>query len=240
MSQDAVLAAGTRVYFKIAGQVGDYLELEGVRNLGRIGSTGSFVDQTTIKDRTRRYIGGLRDTDESAMRITDYSSDLNQQKFIEAAQNSENANVKVVYPQNSVGKQLVAVFDVAMSGYGVPETSDGNSLIEFEVSYRMSGEPAFARADAGKVFSISTLTITTGGAFNATDGQYQLEQGKDFTTNGDGVKAVVTVTIASNTISAVTVDHGGLGYSQNDTLTVTRVGGVNGTTNGTLTVASVS
>lgn len=50
MSQDAVLAAGTRVYFKIAGQAADYLELEGVRNLGRIGSTGSFVDQTTIKD----------------------------------------------------------------------------------------------------------------------------------------------------------------------------------------------
>lgn len=127
-----------------------------------------------------------------------------------------------------------------MSGYGIPETSDGNALIEFEVSYRMSGEPAFARADAGKVFSISALTVTTGGTFNTTNGQYQLEQGKNFTSSGNGVKAVVTVTIDTNTITAVVVDHGGLGYEQNDTLTITRVGGVNGTSNGTLTVSSVS
>jgi hypothetical protein len=240
MAEDAVLAAGTRVYFKISGESGDYLELEGVRNLGRIGVTGSYVEQTTIKDRARRYVSGLADTEESTIRIADYSADANQAKFIEAAQNRRNADLKIVWPANAAGKSLVGQIDVALSGYGVPETSDGNAIVEFEVNYRMSGEPVFIRADQGKVFSISALTVTSGGTFAAADGEYQLTQGVDFLTSGSGVGAVVTVTIASNTITAVRIDHGGLGFAQNDTLTVSKVGGVNGTADATLTVTTVS
>lgn len=238
---DAILVAGTRTYFELDGASSGYLEIEGVRSLGAIGATGSYVEQTTLKDTTRRYIGGLKDTQESTMRLAVYPGNANQEAFIQAAQNTKNAKMKVVMPPNSAGKQFVAVFDVALSGYQLPEMSDGNTIIEYEISYRLSGEPAFSFADQGKVYSISALTVTTGGAFTLSDGDYQLEQGKDFTTSGSGVGAVVTVTIASNTISAVTsIDHGGLGYAQNDTLTVNRVGGVTATTNGVLTVSSVS
>jgi hypothetical protein len=238
---DAILVAGTRTYFKIAGSPGDYLEVEGIRSLGAIGATGSYVDQTTLKDTTRRYVGGLKDTQESTMRLAVYPGDANQDTLIQAAQNTKNASMKIVMPPDSNGKQFVAVFDVALSGYQLPEMSDGNTIIEYEISYRLSGEPAFSFSDQGKVYSISALSVTSGGAFTLSDGDYQLEQGKDFITSGDGVGAMVTVTIASNTISAVkSVDHGGLGYEQNDTLTVSKVGGVVAGTNGTLTVTSVS
>ncbi|CAM0043175.1 major tail protein [Vibrio phage K394] len=238
---DAILVAGTRTYFEIAGSATGYLEIEGVRSLGAIGATGSYVEQTTLKDRTRRYIGGLKDTAESTLRLAVYPGDANQDKFIQAAQNTQNCKMKVVMPPNASGKQFVAVFDVALSGYQLPEMSGGNTIIEYEISYRLSGEPAFSFADQGKVYSISDLTVTTGGSITVGDGDYQLEQGKDFTTSGDGVGATVTVTIASNTINAIkSIDHGGLGYSVSDTLSVTRVGGVNATTNGTLTVSTVS
>lgn len=238
---DAILVAGTRTLFKVAGDAGDYLEVEGIRSLGAIGATGSYVDQTTLKDTTRRYIGGLKDTQESTMRLAVYPGDANQDKLIQAAQNTKNASMKVIMPPDANGKQFVATFDVALSGYQLPEMSDGNTIIEYEISYRMSGEPAFAFADAGQVFSVSALTVTTGGTFSVADGNYQLEQGKNFTTSGNGVGVVATITIASNTITAiVSLDDGGLGYEQNDTLTVTSVGGVTGTANGTLTVSSVS
>lgn len=238
---DAILVAGTRTYFQIAGESGSYLEIEGVRSLGAIGATGSYVEQTTLKDTTRRYIGGLKDTAESTLRLAIYPGDANQDKFITAAQNTKNAKMKIVMPPDANGKQFVAVFDVALSGYQLPEMGDGNTLIEYEISYRLSGEPAFSFADQGKVFSISGLTVTTGGAITVANGDYQLEQGKDFTTSGDGVGAMVTVTIASNTISAIkSVDHGGLGYAVSDTLNVNRVGGVSAGTNAVLTVSTVS
>lgn len=238
---DAILVAGTRTYFQIAGESGGYLEIEGVRSLGAIGATGSYVEQTTLKDTTRRYIGGLKDTAESTLRLAVYPGDANQDKFIQAAQNTKNCKMKVVMPPDSNGKQFVAVFDVALSGYQLPEMGDGNTIIEYEISYRLSGEPSFSFADAGKVYSITGLTVTTGGAVTIANGDYQLEQGKDFTTSADGVGAVVTVTIASNTISAIkSIDHGGLGYEVGNTLSVTRVGGVNATTNGVLTVSTVS
>lgn len=238
---DAILVAGTRTYFEISGSSTGYLEIEGIRSLGAIGATGSYVDQTTLKDTTRRYVGGLKDTQESTMRLAVYPGDANQDKFIQAAQNTKNAKMKIVMPPNAAGKQFVAVFDVALSGYQLPEMSDGNTIIEYEISYRLSGEPAFSFADQGKVYSITALTVTTGGAFTLSDGDYQLEQGKEFTTSGDGVGATVTVTIASNAISAVkSIDHGGLGYEQSDTLTVNRVGGVTASTNAVLTVSSVA
>lgn len=238
---DAILVAGTRTYFEISGSSTGYLEIEGIRSLGAIGATGSYVDQTTLKDTTRRYVGGLKDTQESTMRLAVYPGDANQDKFIQAAQNTKNAKMKIVMPPNAAGKQFVAVFDVALSGYQLPEMSDGNTIIEYEISYRLSGEPAFSFAEQGKVYSITALAVTTGGSFTLSDGDYQLDQGKEFTTSGDGVGATVTVTIASNTISAVkSIDHGGLGYEQSDTLTVNRVGGVTASTNAVLTVSSVA
>lgn len=238
---DAILVAGTRSYFEIAGSATGYLEIEGVRSLGAIGATGSYVEQTTLKDRTRRYIGGLKDTAESTLRLAVYPGDANQDKFIQAAQNTQNAKMRVVMPPNAEGKQFVAVFDVALSGYQLPEMSDGNTIIEYEISYRLSGEPSFSFADQGEVYSISGLTVTEGGTFAAGDGDYQIGQGTSFTTSGDGVNAVATVTIASNTITAVkSIDNGGLGYAIDDTLTVTRIGGVNATSSATLTVSTVS
>lgn len=240
MSTDAILVAGTRSYVHIEGE-SSFLEVEGIRSLGSIGATGSFVEQTTLKDRTRRYVGGMKDTAESTLRLAVYPGDANQDKLIKAAQNSKNAVMKIIMPPNAQGKQFVAQFNIAMSGFNLPELSDGNTILEYEISYRISGEPDFVFADEGKTFSIAGLDVTTAGTITIADGDYILEQGKDFTTDHDGIGAQVTVTIATNTISAIkSIDDGGLGYLKGDTLTVNRVGGVNATTNAVLTVSTVA
>ena len=241
MSEDAVLVAGTRCYYQLAGAgAGSYLELKGVRSLGKIGSTGTFVDQSTLDDLTKRYVAGMGDTEDSTLKLAVYAGNKNQTDFIAAAQNRKNVKFKAVLPANSVGKNLVAVFDVALSGFSLPEISDGNVITEFDIAYRISGTPAFTFADAGKSYSISALSVTDGGSFTIADGEYQLQQGVDFTTSGSGVGATVTATIASNAITAVRIDHGGIGFEKADTLTVAKVGGVNASTTATLTVDSVS
>lgn len=241
MSEDAVLVAGTRCYYQPVGaSVGSYLELNGVRTLGKIGSTGSFVDQSTLKDTTKRYVPGMADTEESTLKLAIYSGDKNQSDFIHAAQQRKNVKFKVVIPPDSNGKSLVSVFDIALSGQSLPEMSDGNVIAEFDISYRISGSPAFTFADAGEVYSISAIDVTKGGAFTVADGEYLLVQGDNFISSSQGVGASVMATVESNAITSVNIVSGGVGFKVDDTLSISKVGGVIGTTPATLTVSSVS
>lgn len=241
MSKDATLVAGTKSYFKIKDGSSDFRALPGLVTLGSVGSVGSFVDQTTLEDTAKRYIGGMKDTSESTLKVNVYPDDADQAAFLQAAQDKRVIVVKNVLPPNSQGKQLVMEYDVALAGYRTPEFSDGNGLVQFEVATRQSGEPSFVFATAGKVYSIASLTVTTGGAVTLADGDYQITQGKEMLTSGSGVNAQVTVTVSSNAVTAVkSIDNSGLGFEQNDTLTVSKVGNVAMTTDCVLTVATVS
>lgn len=239
-TQNATLVAGTCCFYRILGESQNFVELEGARSLGRIGATGSFVDQSTLKDRTKRYLGGVKDTEESTMKLALYPDDIIQQTFINGAEQSKSMEFKVVYPVDENGKQLVALFEIATSGYGMPETSDANTIIEFDVSYRISGEPSFAYASGNNTASVSAVTITSAGESSASDGDYILTQGKEFVTSGTGIKATLNATVESGAISAVNVLGGGIGHQINDVYTVVAIGGGATTTQATLTVSEVS
>jgi len=239
-TQNATLVAGTLCYYRILGESQNFVELEGVRSLGRIGSTGSYVDQSTLKDRTKRYIGGVKDTEESTMKLALYPDDAIQQAFFDAAENSKSMEFKVVYPVDENGKQLVALFQIATSGYGVPETSDANTIIEYEVSYRMSGEPSFAVAANENTKSVAAVDITTAGEFDALEGEFSLTQGKDFVTSGSGVGASLDVVLEAGAITEATVVAGGIGHKVDDIYTIVNISGTAGTTQAQLTVSEVS
>lgn len=239
-TQNATLVAGTCCFYRILGESQNFKELEGVRSLGRIGETGSYVDQSTLKDRTKRYIGGVKDTEESTMKLARYFGDDIQQEFIDGVEQSKSMEFKVVYPAAENGKQLVALFQIATSGYGVPETSDANTIIEYDVSYRISGKPSFASASGSNTASVSAVTITTAGEFSAPDGEYTLTQGKEFATSGTGINAALNATVADGAITAVTVAGGGIGHQIDDVYTVINIGGGTTTTQATLTVSEVS
>ncbi|HIF9075761.1 TPA: hypothetical protein ACX6NV_000592 [Photobacterium damselae] len=239
--KDATLVAGTKSYFKLKDEVGDYAFLPGLVTLGAVGSVGSYVDQTTLDDTTKRYLGGMKDTSESTLKVNVYPDDPNQSKFVQAAQDKRVVQIKNILPPNSSGKQFVMEYEMALAGYRTPEMSDGNTLVQFEVSGRQSGEPSFAFAEAGKVFGISEATVTTPGAVTLTDGDYQVTQGKDMLTSGDGVNSQFTLTVASGAVSAVkSIDNPGLGFLANDTLTVSTIGNVTMDTAAVLTVSKVS
>ena len=241
MSNDATIVAGTHTYWKVKGAAGNMLLLDGLRSTGKVGSTGSFVDQTTLADKVKRYVSGMKDTEESTMRIAIYSSNDNQKKFIQAAQDSLTIQLKMILPPDTSGNQMVIEFDVALSGRSLPELSDGNALQEFEIAMRISGEPVFNFAVAGDIYGIASLSVTTAGAVALSDGDYVLTQGNEFLTSGNGTGAQITVTVANNTITVVkSIDKAGLGYAQNDTLNISRIFGVNMTTAAILTVDTVS
>lgn len=228
------------LFFRILGEGLTFTELDGVQSLGRIGSTGSYVDQSTIKDRIKRYIGGVKDTEEFTMNLFSYASDENQGSFLSAADQSKNIEFKVVFPVDENGQQLVALFEIATSGYSVPETSDANKTQMYEVACRQSGKPTFAFASDNNTASTSAVTITTAGKFGALDGDFILTQGKEFVTNGSGIKASINVTLAAGIITVATVVSGGLGHKVDDIYTVVSVGGTTATTQAELTVSEVS
>ena len=85
---------------------------------------------------------------------------------------------------------------------------------------------------------IATVTTTTNTISSATDGTYSVK-GSD-TTSGSGSGAKFTFTVSGNTVTAVSVYHGGVGYAVSDTITFTpgQVGG-GGSGSLVLTVASL-
>lgn len=238
-TQNATLIAGTSCYFRVVGEGNGLVELEGVRALGKIGTTGSYVDQSTLKDKTKRYIGGVKDTEESTLKLANYPDDENQQAFISAAQQSKSMEFKVVYPVDGNGKQLVALFEIATSGYGIPEASDANTLVEFDISYRMSGKPDFALATDGNTASMSEVTVATDGDFGGLSGDVILMQGREFTTNGKGVSATLLAAFINGSISSATILKGGMGHKVGDTLTVVSGNGAAATNQAELTISKV-
>ena len=75
------------------------------------------------------------------------------------------------------------------------------------------------RPATGTGTQIKTVSITTNGS-GGTDGTYNYVHPSATSGNGVASSAVFNVTVASNTVSAVTVYNGGTGFAVNDTITI--------------------
>ena len=82
--QNATLIAGLLVGFSTASTdpdsstpAGTWSAWNGLTDIGDIGNSGSFIEQTTLADTTKRYISGMKDTQEIEMTYYKYAFGLN-------------------------------------------------------------------------------------------------------------------------------------------------------------------
>lgn len=135
-AKDSAILAGTLTMFK-GDDDSDFLPWQGIRELGDIGSTGSFIEQTTLEDKTKRYLGGMKDTQEAEMSFAWYADDANHKKLRDYAIAGKSVDIKVQFPNG-----VVAAFHAALSGFAF--SSGGNEdVITAKVSLRMSGDPTW-------------------------------------------------------------------------------------------------
>lgn len=88
---------------------------------------------------------------------------------------------------------------------------------------------------------LATVVVTDGGEFAVPDNQYSIVEGIRFTSSRPGVDGAIIVIVTSGVITGIfTIISPGSGYAVNDTITVTRVGGVDATKNATLTITAIT
>ena len=105
--QNATLTAGTLVYYKALNAADEtYALWNGLTEIGDIGTSGSFVEDTTLADTVKTYIPGMKDTSELEFTFYRYNADTAQADLISKAQAGTSVTIKIVWPNNTQ-----AVFD---------------------------------------------------------------------------------------------------------------------------------
>lgn len=137
--QNAELIAGMLVAYKGSG---DQTERpwNGLTEIGDIGNQGSFVEQTSLADRTKRYMAGMKDTNEIEMTYFKYAGDADQANLKTLAEAGANIHVHIQWYNGDE-----AEFDAALSGYAI--VGGGNEDgVKAKVTMRINGDVTFVDA----------------------------------------------------------------------------------------------
>ena len=143
--QNATLIAGMLVgYSTVAtdpdSNSGTWSPWNGLTDIGDIGNNGSFIEQTTLADTTKRYIAGMKDTSEIEMTFYKYAGDTNQTALKTAAENGSNIWVKIQWKNGDTAKFQAAISGYALVGGG---NEDG---VKAKITMRINGDVTFTDA----------------------------------------------------------------------------------------------
>ena len=141
--QNATLTAGTLVYYKALNAADEtYALWNGLTEIGDIGTSGSFVEDTTLADTVKTYIPGMKDTSELEFTFYRYNADTAQADLISKAQAGTSVTIKIVWPNNTQ-----AVFDAALNGYAVVGAGNEDG-VKGKINLRVSGDTTFSTVAA--------------------------------------------------------------------------------------------
>ena len=131
----ARILAGTFLEIEDPDNVGVWVEIPEVTNIGALGEQGSFVESTPIDvgDNTRKYVTGLQDVAENTITFNWRGADVNQNSLAQWAKASRTVNMRV-----TVANGAVISATVGLSGFQTTEFSDANAIIQGSVTYRPS------------------------------------------------------------------------------------------------------
>ena len=143
--QNATLIAGMLVGYSTAStdpdsSSGTWSPWNGLTDIGDIGNNGSFIEQTTLADTTKRYIAGMKDTSEIEMTFYKYAGDTNQTALKTAAENGSNIWVKIQWKNGDTAKFQAAISGYALVGGG---NEDG---VKAKITMRINGDVTFTDA----------------------------------------------------------------------------------------------
>lgn len=143
--QNATLTAGTLVYYKALDAADEtYALWNGLTEIGDIGTSGSFVEDTTLADTVKTYIPGMKDTSELEFTFYRYNADTAQADLISKAQAGTSVTIKIVWPNNTQ-----AVFDAALNGYAVVGAGNEDG-VKGKINLRVSGDTTFSTVAASQ------------------------------------------------------------------------------------------
>lgn len=153
--QNATLTAGTLVYYKALDAADEtYALWNGLTEIGDIGTSGSFVEDTTLADTVKTYIPGMKDTSELEFTFYRYNADTAQADLISKAQAGTSVTIKIVWPNSTQ-----AVFNAALNGYSV--VGGGNEDgVKGKINLRVSGDTTFSTVAAEEQTNNNTETTT--------------------------------------------------------------------------------
>lgn len=145
--QNASIIAGMLVAFSTAADdpdgttpAGTWTPWNGITELGDIGNTGAFIEQTTLADTTKRYMAGMKDTSEQEVTYYKYADDAGQAALKTAAEAGSNIWIKVQWANGDEAK-----FQAAISGYAI--VGGGNEDgVRAKVTMRVNGDVTFTDA----------------------------------------------------------------------------------------------
>ena len=155
--QNATLIAGMLVGYSTAtadpdSNSGTWSPWNGITEIGDIGNSGAFVEQTTLADTTKRYMAGMKDTAEMEVTYYKYAGDTNQAALKTAAEAGSQAALKTAAEAGSniwVKVQWkngdTAKFQAAISGYALVGGSNEDG-VKAKISMRINGDVAFTDA----------------------------------------------------------------------------------------------
>jgi hypothetical protein len=143
--QNATLIAGMLVGYSTSSadpdsNSGTWSPWNGLTDIGDIGNNGSFIEQTTLADTTKRYIAGMKDTSEIEMTFYKYAGDTNQTALKTAAENGSNIWVKIQWKNGDAAKFQAAISGYALVGGG---NEDG---VKAKITMRINGDVTFTDA----------------------------------------------------------------------------------------------
>ena len=143
--QNATLIAGLLVGFSTEttepdSNSGTWSPWNGLTDIGDIGNSGSFIEQTTLADTTKRYISGMKDTQEIEMTYYKYAGDTYQAALKAAAEAGSNIWVKCQWKNGDTAKFQAAISGYALVGGG---NEDG---VKAKVTMRINGDVTFTDA----------------------------------------------------------------------------------------------
>lgn len=145
--QNASIIAGLLVAYSTASDdpdtsspAGTWTGWNGITEIGDIGNQGSFIEQTTLADTSKRYMAGMKDTSEMEVTYFKYAGDAGQAGIKTAAEAGSVIWVKVQWPNGDTAK-----FQAALSGYAI--VGGGNEDgVKAKVTMRISGDVTFTDA----------------------------------------------------------------------------------------------
>lgn len=139
--------AGSETYEDDTG----WTEVEGILSIGAIGVMANAKDKTTLKDTTKKYQAGMKDTPDKDIKgqyykgdwtttagVPDTASDaakINQQEFRNRAKNTENVRIKARWPDGKVE----AIFDLALLGFQLDDNTS-EDWQQWTVKAKQSGD----------------------------------------------------------------------------------------------------
>ncbi len=138
-AKNAVQLAGTHSMFSLDNGT-TWKEMKGAQELGEVGSVAASVEQTTIDDTSKRYIGAIKDSTDKEITMFYYGDDADQTALRAAADANSIILIKHQWPNG-----VIAQYELALLGWRMV-SGNAEALMQFTIAGKQNGNVTWTQA----------------------------------------------------------------------------------------------